>query len=129
MADIIDILSPRAQYTARGIFFKSRPLNHNSGGVSFAYSYVEPRSSAFARLFANVISEDGSIAIHTNKRLDIVPGESCIRTQNGQLYIVNQVMEDYNKASQQALRLFKRPVGIELLIRMTPINNPLSDEP
>ena len=126
--DISDILQPHGDFTARGVFYISRPLNHNSGGAGFYYAYVEPRSRAFSRLFANIIAEDGSIAIRTRQKLDVVPGESCVRTQNGQLYLVSQVMEDYDKASKQALRLFRRPPGVELLLRMTPINEPMSDE-
>lgn len=127
MSDIIEILRPRKQYPAVGIFFQTRPLNHNSGGVKFAFAYVEPRSKNFARIFANVIAEDGEIAISTNAKLNIKAGESVIRTPDGQLYLVNQSLINFDKIPQQALRIFKTPCGVEQIIRMTPISDPAND--
>lgn len=128
MSDIMDILRPRARYTAEGIFFKTRPLNVNADGVRFVFTYVAPRSKNFARIFGNVIAEDGEIAISTNAQLHVKAGESVIRTPDGQLYLVNQVMLDYSRAPAQALRFSKSPSGIEQIIRMTPINDPVNDE-
>lgn len=124
--DLMDVMRPHTEYTATATFYESRPLNGNAGGVPFDFSYVEPRSRAYTRLFANVVGEDGNIAIRTDERLNIVPGKTHIRLPDGQLYIVNQVLYDYDKAPKQALRMFPMPIGVERLIRMIPVRDPWS---
>ena len=123
--DLMDVMRPHTEYTATATFYESRPLNGNAGGVPFDFSYVEPKSRAYARLFANVVGENASVAIQTDERLDIKPG-NYIRLSDGQLYIANQVLYDYDKAPKQALRMFPMPVGVTRLIRMIPVKDPWS---
>lgn len=118
--DLMDLMYPKAQYTATGTFYSSRPLNANAGGITFDYSYVEPKTKAYARIFANVVGEDESIAIRTAERLDFKAGKSFIRLPDGQLYLVSEVLIDYDTAPKQALRFFAQPVGVQKLIRMKP---------
>ena len=125
--DLMDLMRPHSEYTATALFFESRPLNGNAGGIPFVFSYVEPKSRAYTRLIGNVTGEDANIAIQTDERLDFQPGKTRIRLPDGQLYIVNQVLYDYDKAPKQALRMFPMPVGVTRLIRMIPVKDPWSN--
>lgn len=116
--DIINIMRPHGEYTATGRFYKTRPLNHNAGGASFYFAYVEPKSKTYARIFANVTGADENIAIRTVAELPFKAGESCVRLPDGALYTVVQVMSDYSRAPQQALRMFKNPSGVEKILRL-----------
>ena len=125
--DLMDIMNPHAEYTASAVFYKSRPFDINAGGIQFDFSYVEPKSKAYARIFANVVGEDENIAIRTNERLDFIAGKSFVQMPDGLLYIVNEIMIDYDKAPKQALRMFACPVGVERLIRMKPYKDGWSE--
>lgn len=116
--DLMDIMHPHADLTAEGTFFSTRPLNGNAGGVPFSFSYVEPRTRAYTRIFDNVSGDDEKIAIRTDERLDVKPRTSFIALPDGLLYIVTEVVIDRDKAPKQALRLFANPFGTELLIRL-----------
>lgn len=117
--DLMDLMRPHADYTATAVFYKTRPTNETTGGIEFDFSYVEPKSKAYARIFGNVVGEDENVAIRTNERLPFkADGENFIRLPDGQLYSITQVMVDYDKAPKQALRLFANPVGAERLLRL-----------
>lgn len=116
--DLMDILHPRADLTAEGTFFSTRPLNGNAGGVPFNFSYVEPRTKAYTLIFENVSGEDEKIAIRTDERLNFKTGQSFVALPDGRLYIVSEVVIDYDTAPKQALRLFAVPVGVQKLVRL-----------
>lgn len=116
--DLMDLMRPHAEYTASGHFYKSRPLNGNAGGIPFDFSYVEPKTKAYARIFANVVGEDENLAIRTDERLDFKTGKSFVRMPDGKLYIITEVLADRDKAPKQALRLFANPIGTEYLLRL-----------
>lgn len=126
--DLMDLMRPHAEYTASGHFYKSRPLNGNAGGIPFDFSYVEPKTKAYARIFANVVGEDENLAIRTDERLDFKTGKSFVRMPDGKLYIVSEVMIDYDTAPKQALRMFAVPVGAQRLIRLKPYADGWSEE-
>lgn len=117
--DLMDILYPHAEYFAEATFYETRPLNSNAGGLTFNFAYVEPNTKAFTRIFANVIGEDENIAIKTIARLNFVTGKNYIRLPDKRLYLVTEVLADYNTASKQAMRILPAPIGIEHIIRMS----------
>ena len=121
--DLMDVMRPHGEYTATATFYETRPLNNNAGGTMFDFAYVEPRTKQYTRIFANVAGEDDSIAIRTNERLPFKAGECYVRMPDGRLYICEQVMLDYDKASKQALRMFAMPVGTEKLLRLSVYND------
>lgn len=117
--DLMDLMAPRADFTATAIFYATRPTNQTTDGIAFDFSYVEPKSRAYSRIFANVVGEDENVAIRTNERLPFKSdGDNYIRLPDGVLYTITQVMTDYDKAPRQALRMFANPIGAERLLRL-----------
>ena len=117
--DLMDFNRPHSDFTATATFFSTRPTNQTTGGIAFDFSYVEPKSKAYSRIFSGVAGEDENVAIRTSERLPFkADGENYIRTPDGKLYIITQVMNDYDKAPKQTLRMFANPVGAEKLLRL-----------
>lgn len=125
--DLMDIMHPHSSYTAEGIFYKTRPLNSNSSGIPFHYSYIEARTKQYTRIFENVSGEAENIAIQTDERIDVKPDVSFMQLADGRLYMATDVMYDRAKAPQQALRLFANPVGTQQLIRMQKFDDPFKE--
>ena len=121
--DALDILLPRARFTAVGTYWPERPDSTDVGGARFNYEYINPASRAYRRLYANIQSHDaGEIAVRTN---DVLPfnAECFFMTADGNLYQIVDVQEDFSSAPEQALRLFSRPLGTEYLIRGVRVDN------
>lgn len=116
--DLMDILYPHAEYAAEAVFYETRPLNSNAGGLTFDFAYVEPRTKAYTRVFGNVAGEDERIAIRTIARLKFTAGKNFVRLPDGKLYIITEALADRDKAPKQALRLFANPIGTEYLLRL-----------
>lgn len=115
--DALDILNPRARFTATGILYAKKP-EVDGGGERFGYEYVNPYSATYRRLFSNIQGESGEVAIRTNDAIDPVINKSYVRLADGKLYKVLQVETDYQAAAKQSLRLFGVPLGTELVMRL-----------
>lgn len=122
--DALDILLPRARFTAEGKFWTERPDSADEGGMAFNYEYVEPSSRSYRRLFGTMQTFDADeIAIRSN---DILPwdAEKYFMTADGALYRVLQALKDYTDAPKQAMRLLGTPIGTQYVIRGVRIDNP-----
>lgn len=121
--DALDILLPRARFTATGKFWEDRP-EVEAGGVLFNYEYVNPYSAAYKRLFGNIQGSSGETAIRTNDRLNPVENRSYVLLADGHLFRVAQVEIDYQSASKEAMRLFGVPLNTTWLLRLVSEDNP-----
>ena len=122
--DALDILLPRARFTAEGKFWTERPDSADEGGAKFNYEYVDPASRSYRRLFGNMqVFDANEVAIRTN---DLLPwdAEKYFMTADGALYRVLQVQKDYADAPKQAMRLLGTPIGTQYVIRGVRIDNP-----
>lgn len=120
--DSLDIFNPRERFTATGVLYSDRP-EISGGGEEFSYEYVNPYSSTYRRLYANIQGEAGEVAIRSNDNIQPVINKSRIKLANGILYNVLSVEIDYQAASKQALRMFGTPVGTQLVMRLVPAEN------
>ena len=120
--DSLDIFNPRERFTATGVLYSDRP-EIACGGEEFSYEYVNPYSSTYRRLYANIQGEAGEVAIRSNDNIQPVINKSRIKLANGILYNVLSVEIDYQAASKQALRMFGTPVGTQLVMRLVPSEN------
>ncbi len=121
--DALDILMPRARFTAEGKFW-TRPPEVEAGGATFNYEYVNPYSAAYKRLFSNIQGSSGETAIRTNDMLNPVENESCVLLADGRFFRVAQVEIDYQSASKEAMRLFGVPLNTTFLMRLVSEDNP-----
>ncbi len=120
--DALDVLNPKPRFAPEAIFYKGRP-EVDGGGEHFNYEYVNPYSTTYRRLFANIQGEDGSVVIRTNDAIKPVVNESRVLLADGRLFNVVQVEIDYQAAQKQALRLFGVPLSTEYVLRLVPIKN------
>lgn len=120
--DALDVLNPKSRFTSEAIFYADRP-EVDGGGIHFNYEYVNPYSTTYRRLFANIQGEDGSVAIRTNDAIKPVVNKSYILLASGQLFKVLQVEVDYQAAQKQAMRLLGTPLSAELVLRLIAVDN------
>ncbi len=121
--DALDILAPRTQFTAEGVLYADRP-EIDGGGEHFHYEYVNPYSSTYQRLFANIQGDGGEVAIRTNDVIHPVINKSYVKLADGRLFNVVQVETDYLAAAKQSLRLLGVPIGTQIVLRLIPVDNP-----
>lgn len=121
--DALDILLPRARFTATGKYWEDRP-EVEAGGVLFNYEYANPYLAAYKRLFANIQGSSGDIAIRTNDILNPVKNRSHVLLADGRLFLVADFEIDYQSASKEAMRLFGVPLGTTHVFRLVEIDNP-----
>ena len=122
--DALDILNPRARFTATGTFYQEMPESADIGGISFPYEDVDPSSRDFRRLFSNFQAlTAGEIAIRTNARLPFRANQYIVLS-SGEMYIITSVQTDRSRAPKQAMRFVGIPVGVEFVLRMVNVPNP-----
>lgn len=122
--DAMDIMNPRARFTASASYYAEFPEDRDTGARQFNYEYVDPLSKTYRRLYGNIQSFDaGEAAIRTDDQLDYKVNGIVI-TQDGQAFKIVQVAKDYQAVPKQTLRLFGTPVSVTYVLRMITIDNP-----
>lgn len=122
--DALDIMNPKAKFTATAKYYKERPDSPDVGAQIFNYEYVDTVSRTYRRLFGNIQSFDaGETAIKTNDQVEYAVNGIVI-TQDGQMYKILQVAKDYNETPSQVMRLFGTPVSVTYVLRLITIKNP-----
>ena len=127
-ADVIrsslDLNAPRAQYTARGSYYKHEPNDLTEGAQPFNYEYIDPLSKTFRRLYGNYQSfSAGELAIRTRDRLEWRVNAFVV-TSDGAMYVITDIQQDFSSAPKQAFRIAGMPVGVEWVLRLMPYQNP-----
>ena len=121
---LLDIVAPRAQYTARGSYYKREPNDPTEGAQSFSYEYLDPLSKTFRRLYGNYQSfTAGELAIRTRDRLEWKVNAFVV-TSDGAMYVITDIQQDFSSAPKQAFRIAGMPVGVEWVLRLVPYQNP-----
>lgn len=123
--DWLDIAKPSKEYTATATFYEEEMDDPSVGGQTFRYAYVDPLSHTYKRLFANIQStaDDGECAISTVDRLPYKIG-GYVKTQDGRMFMIKQVEQDFSSAPKQAMRILPVPVGTRYVIRMVRVRDP-----
>lgn len=121
---LLDIVAPRAQYTARGSYYKREPNDLTEGAQTFDYEYIDPLSKTFRRLYGNYQSfTAGELAIRTRDRLEWKVNAFVV-TSDGAMYVITDIQQDFSSAPKQAFRIAGMPVGVEWVLRLVPYQNP-----
>lgn len=121
---LLDIVAPRAQYTARGSYYKREPNDLTEGAQPFSYEYLDPLSKTFRRLYGNYQSfTAGELAIRTRDRLEWKVNAFVV-TSDGAMYVITDIQQDFSSAPKQAFRIAGMPVGVEWVLRLVPYQNP-----
>ena len=126
---LLDIVAPRAQYTARGSYYKHEPNDLTDGAQTFSYEYLDLYSRTYSVLFGGVQAVSGEQAIRTRDRLDLQRDErgevgGIVITGDGRAFKVIQSQRDYSRAPKQAFRILGMPVGYTTALRLVEIDNP-----
>lgn len=120
----LDLNAPRAQYTARGSYYKHEPEYEEISAEHFAYAYIDPLSKTFRRLYGNYQSfTAGELAIRTRDRLEWKVNAFVV-TSDGAMYVITDIQQDFSSAPKQAFRIAGIPVGVEWVLRLVPYQNP-----
>lgn len=120
----LDLNAPRAQYTARGSYYKNEPNDLTEGAQPFSYEYLDPLSKTFRRLYGNYQSfSAGELAIRTRDRLEWKVNAFVV-TSDGAMYVITDIQQDFSSAPKQAFRIAGMPVGVEWVLRLVPYQNP-----
>lgn len=127
--DILDLLSPKPQFTQTGKYYAARPVSPADGAITFNYEHVNPYSATYRTLFGNVQSSGGELTVRTNDQLNFLKNEEkgefgFVVLQDGRAYAVLQVEKDVQSANKQVLRLFGTPVSTDFILRLERVTNP-----
>ncbi len=123
--DTLDVLNPKTRFTASARYYPERLNSPDVGYDSLNFEYVNPYSNTYRRLFANVQTAAGQVAIRTDDQNNYKVGGFII-LQDNKAYQILEVLTDYQAANKQVLRLFGAPVSVEYVIRMLEVDNPWS---
>ena len=122
--DSLDILNPKARFTAQATYYPSASVSSADGGTLINYESVDVFSRTYRRLFGNIQSfQAGEASIRTADLLDYKVG-GIISTQDGQTFSILQVSRDYQAAPKQAFRIQGLPVGVQIVLRLVTIPDP-----
>ncbi len=126
---LLDIVAPRAQYTARGSYYKHEPNDLTEGAQPFSYEYLDLYSRTYNVLFGGVQAVSGEQAIRTRDRLDLERTDDgmivgIVISSDGRAFRIVSADRDYSKAPKQAFRIVGLPVGYETVMRLVEIPNP-----
>lgn len=120
----LDLNAPRAQYTARGSYYKHEPNDLTAGAQPFDYAYIDSLSKTFRRLYGNYQSfTAGELVIRTRDRLEWKVNAFVV-TSDGAMYVITDIQQDFSSAPKQAFRIAGMPVGVEWVLRLVPYQNP-----
>lgn len=121
--DYLDVVNPKQRFTASASYYAEPVDGPDIGARRFYYEYVNPYSSTYRRLFANIQGDAGEVAIRTCDQLDYrVNG--IVVLQDGQAFQILQVEKDYQSPPKQAFRLFSTPVATQYVMRIVSVPNP-----
>ena len=124
--NILDLITPRGDYTATGKYYNKMPSfnDHGAEGIRFKYAYLDPKSKQYQRVFSQVVSTEGNtLTIKTNQRIPFKVG-GFITTQEGELYVIESINKDYQSVNKQAYFIASNPAGLVSVLRLIQVDNP-----
>lgn len=125
--DYLDLITLKTRFTASGRYYSEPVDGAETGAKHFSYEYVNPLSQTYRRLFANVQTEAGEVAIRTADNLGYKT-DGIVILQNGKTFRIIQTETDYQAAPKQALRLFGNPSGTQYVMRIIEVQNAWSKQ-
>lgn len=121
--DMLDVLNPKTRFTASASYYE-KPMNGpEEGAKPFNYEYVNPYSTTYRRLFSNIQTGAGEVAIRTDDQLNYRV-DGIVVTQDGHMFKIIQVEKDYQAANKQVMRILGTPVSTEYVLRLINADNP-----
>ncbi len=127
MFDLLTILTGKAEKTFTGTFYeaKPKPTQLNNYGIAFDYEIVDNYDKAFNTVIGNLSnSEYKGITIKTNDPLEWRIN-SFVALQEGGLYAIEGMRQDNGRASKEAFRMFTEVAGVEYVLRLIEVDNPM----
>lgn len=121
--DYLDIANPKSKHTATAKYYPEPVDGPDIGPQQFNYSYVNPYSNTYRRVFANIQAAAGEVAIKTSDQRDYRVGGIVIMP-DGKAFEILQVETDFQASPKQAFRLFATPVATEYVMRLGSVPNP-----
>lgn len=121
--DLLDIFAGKWDKVFTGNYYKELPNAPDDNAITFEYEAIDPTEWHYQRLFSNVVTtKSSSCAIKTNTPLSYQVG-SYVVLQNGKLYEIISVQEDYQSVEKQAFRYLQRVAGVDYVIRLVELPN------
>ena len=128
--DILDILEGRFDKTFTGRYYKKLPSASTAKtGESFFYfdyQMVDPYSYQYVKLIGNIVATDAANLTVKTKSSEISRQSvgKHVALQDGRLYLITSVTEDFRTASAEAARLIVVPTGADKIIRLKEVDDP-----
>ena len=126
MMDILDVLCPHPEKTLTGTFYPRKSAT--DGGVGFDYEPVDPTSRRYQMAFANVGGSAAAMTtVKTKQPLPFnesggVLGYAVL--QDGKLYCVLSVSNDYSSVSKELYRFLGEAAGVDTVLHLSEEENP-----
>lgn len=123
--DIRYILQARSHDAMSGIYYPVKPKVPGDNGTRFNYEAVDPKETAYRRIFANVIDTDSAtLTIKTVFNIGF-KAKGYVVLKDGTMYQIVLVGEDESAVvSKQAFRNMRSAAGVEYYLRLIEVENP-----
>lgn len=125
MADFLDFLAIKDDEVLSGTYYNRQPLTSQDEGIPFQYDIVYDSDKNYSLMLNTLQSEQTMKTIKTNDECGFrVKG--YVVTQDGTMWQITGIIEKPSKPdNKQSLRILKRAVEMEYIIRLLQVENPM----
>lgn len=125
--DFLDLINPSPDYYFTGYYYSRKPKPSEAPELNreiFHYKQINPYSRTFGVIMGTVRLDEETYAIKTHDDCNFKV-KGYISTQDGKMWIIDQILHDEQvPGTEEALRIFKKPVQSEYLMRLLRVDNP-----
>lgn len=124
MMDYLDLIRGAYNQFFSGTYYAIMPQTPNDSGIPFHYDMMDPASWSYRKAFGNVMSNDArDTAIKSRDAFSWKVG-AYVCLQDGKLYTILAVQQDYASINKEVYRTLSIPAGIEYAVRLSEVDNP-----
>ena len=128
--DILDILEGRFEQTFTGKYYKKLPspslAQTQDSFFHCDYQMIDPYSYQYVRLIGNIVATDAANLTIKTRSPDITRDAvgKHMALQDGRLYLITSVTEDFRAVPPEAARLMIIPIGADKILRLKEVDDP-----
>ena len=114
-----DFGNAKEEYVLTGYYYPHLTELPSDERYAVNYDIINPRRVAFQNVIQNIPVQSAEMAIRTNTQLAYM-SNAYFQAQDGRFFRISEiVINPVLKAGKSALRIFKKNVQTEYIIRMT----------
>lgn len=125
MKDFLDFLQLSDDEVLSGTYYKRLPKTSQDVGVPFQYDIVQDSDKTYSLMLNQIQSEQCVQTIKTNDLIDLKI-KGYVVTQDGDFWQITGFIKKPSKPeNKESLRILKKSVETEYIIRLLQVDNPM----